>query len=43
VITSEDQGLHNPVWPQWIIVLEGFSHTLITFNSSMNFFIYLVI
>ena len=43
VIAASGGGLGDMEWPRWVEVLEGISHTLITVNSSLNFFIYLVI
>ena len=43
VIAASGGGLGDVEWPRWVEVFEGISHTLITVNSSLNFFIYLVI
>ena len=43
VVAASRGGLGDVEWPRWVEVLDGISHTLITVNSSLNFFIYLVI
>ena len=43
VVAASGGGLGDVEWPRWVEILEGISHTLITVNSSLNFFIYLVI
>ena len=43
MVAASGGGLGDVEWPRWVEILEGISHTLITVNSSLNFFIYLVI
>ncbi len=38
---SED-GFDVAHWPDWLVVVEHISHTLITFNSAVNFLIYVL-
>ena len=41
---SEDKALGLVTdYPEWLIVMEDISHTLITLNSSLNFLIYIVL
>ncbi len=37
-----DDGLNVDSWPFWLIIIEHVSHTLITFNSAVNFLIYVL-
>jgi hypothetical protein len=39
---NSDDGLEMPEWPDWLVIIEHLSHTLITFNSAVNFLIYVL-
>ena len=39
LIYSED-GLELKIWPNWLTTIKHLSHTLIAFNSAVNFLIY---
>ena len=39
LIYSED-GLELKTWPNWLTTIKHLSHTLIAFNSAVNFLIY---
>jgi hypothetical protein len=37
---NSDNGLNVAVWPYSLVVIEHISHSLILFNSAVNFLIY---
>lgn len=44
ILMSKDEvGMEIDDWPGWVEIIEQVSHTLITLNSSLNFFVYLVL
>eukprot|EP00093_Oithona_nana_P006534 06534.XXX_28089_27768_1 [CDS] Oithona nana genome sequencing. len=42
LIYSEN-GLELPNWPSWLVTIKHLSHTLIAFNSAVNFLIYAIL
>ena len=36
-------GLELPNWPSWLVTIKHLSHTLIAFNSAVNFLIYAIL
>lgn len=40
---KSDNGLDHDDWPYFVIVLEHISHSLVTFNSAINFVIYFIL
>ena len=43
LMAKDDIGLEIDTWPGWLDMIEKVSHTLITLNSTLNFFVYLVL
>jgi hypothetical protein len=40
---SFQDGLELAQWPDWLVTIKHLSHTLIAFNSAVNFLIYAVL
>jgi hypothetical protein len=39
---NSKNGLEMPEWPNWLVIIKHFLHTLITFNLAVNFLIYVL-
>merc|ERR1719376_1854355 len=39
-LVYSENGMEMSEWPQWLMTIKHLSHTLITFNSAVNFLIY---